>query len=166
MRDRALRLSLFVLVLLGVGCDHATKHAAAAHLRGGPAVELLPGLLSLRYAENFDVGFHLLRAIPDADTRRLVILGFGMVMVTVLLALWLGRRLVPAREQLGFALLLAGAIGNLLDRVFRGYVVDFIHLQAWPVFNVADVCICVGGALLAWTAWRDQSTRLRASTGT
>ena len=147
MRARGLRLVLSGAMLLGVGCDHATKHIATQTLRGAEAVELVPGVLDLRYAENRDVGFHLLSAIPEGP-RQVLMLVFGSVAVTLMLALWLGRRIVDPWQQAGLALLLCGALGNLLDRLFRGYVVDFIHVHHWPVFNVADVCICAGAALL------------------
>jgi signal peptidase II len=54
---------------------------------------------------------------------------------------------------LALILVTAGAVGNYLDRVFRGYVVDFVHLRYWPVFNVADVYITVGGLVLAWAVF-------------
>ena len=63
------------------------------------------------------------------------------------LALCLRRRL-PAMARLALLLLAGGAFGNGLDRLFRGYVVDFIHLTHWPVFNVADIYITAGGILL------------------
>ena len=52
----------------------------------------------------------------------------------------------------------AGALGNVLDRVVRGYVVDFVQVPHWPVFNVADIYVTAGAILLGWTA-------LRAGTG-
>lgn len=51
----------------------------------------------------------------------------------------------------GIVLVGGGALGNLYDRVFYGYVVDFLDFRVWPVFNVADSCICVGAGLLAWS---------------
>jgi len=132
-------------MLLGVGCDHATKHLATQALRGSEAVALVPGVLDLHYAENRDVGFHLLRAIPEGP-RQVVILTFGVFAVALLLGLFFRRRGVW--QQVGLAMLTCGALGNLLDRLFRGYVVDFIHVHHWPVFNVADVCIVAGAALL------------------
>ena len=57
-------------------------------------------------------------------------------------------------KHIGFALVLAGAIGNLADRIARGYVVDFIYLHRWPVFNVADICIAAGAVLLLLPAVR------------
>jgi signal peptidase II len=50
--------------------------------------------------------------------------------------------------------MLAGAAGNLLDRIFRGYVIDFIHVRYWPVFNVADICITAGVILFLWKGLR------------
>jgi signal peptidase II len=55
-------------------------------------------------------------------------------------------------------MLLGGAIGNLIDRVRLGYVVDFIALPYWPVFNVADTSIVIGAVLLAWSALRHRSS--------
>ena len=62
---------------------------------------------------------------------------------------WYRRRRTLSRSSIGYVMIAAGAVGNLVDRVARGYVVDFVHLAHWPVFNVADVLIAVGGILLA-----------------
>jgi signal peptidase II len=51
-------------------------------------------------------------------------------------------------------LMLAGALGNYLDRLFRGYVVDFIHVPHWPVFNVADIYVTVGAVVLVWSRFK------------
>ena len=143
------RLLVLVLLLLLVGCDHASKRVAKAELETGGARELISGLLSFRYVENTDIAFNLLRSVPET-IRFPALLVAGAVAVVALCFL-----LLRAREKVGvplFALLLvtAGAAGNYLDRVFRGYVVDFVHLKHWPVFNVADVYITVGFVLLAW----------------
>jgi len=155
----AARLTFFVLALSLVGCDHATKHWAETSLRGGPHVELVPGALDLRYAANDDVAFGLLRFIP-VDLRMPLILALGALLIgAVGFHGWRRRRQggVGRLEQLAYTLVLAGAVGNVVDRLFRGYVVDFIHLHHWPIFNVADVAIVAGGVLLAWqgrAAWR------------
>jgi signal peptidase II len=143
------RLLIVFLLLLLVGCDHATKGVAKAELEAGGARELIRGLVSFRYVENTDIAFNLLRWVPGS-IRFPALLVFGAVAVVALFLL-----LLQARKKVGvvlFSLLLvtAGAIGNYLDRLFRGYVVDFVHLQHWPVFNVADVYITVGYVLLAW----------------
>ena len=58
--------------------------------------------------------------------------------------------------RVGLALVLAGALGNYADRLLRGYVVDFIHVTHWPVFNIADVLLTVGGALVLLQGLRRQ----------
>jgi len=87
----------------------------------------------------------------------------AVVVITVVLRAQRALTGWPAR--FGAALVVGGAVGNLLDRLFRegggflgGAVVDFVDLQWWPVFNVADACICVGATLLAFTAGRTADT--------
>jgi len=139
-------IGLLSLVALLVGCDHGTKHLARKHLRGEPAVELIGGALDLRYTENRDAAFGALRWAPPS------IRGPGLTVVRSLLSLvilvLLLRRSGLGLDRFGLALVLAGALGNLVDGILRGYVVDFIHLHHWPVFNVADICIAVGVGLL------------------
>jgi signal peptidase II len=150
--SRARRIGMMVAVLPLVGCDHASKWAAKEALENGPPRQLLGRILELRYAENTDIAFNLLRWVPETwRTRALLI--FGAVAVTALLvALWRARENALAGAAL--ALIAAGAIGNYVDRLARGYVVDFIHISHWPVFNVADMYVAAGAALMAWSAWR------------
>jgi len=77
--------------------------------------------------------------------------------------------LLLRRGGLGFArvallLITAGAVGNYLDRIVRGYVVDFVHVPYWPTFNVADAYVTVGAVLLAWSILN--ARRSRAALGT
>jgi signal peptidase II len=142
-------VALPLLVVALVGCDHATKGAARSELRGSPPTVLLRGALDLRYTENRDFAFSTLRSIPD-DVKRPLAIGFAALGIPLLAAWWYRRRTAPWPERLALALMLAGAAGNLLDRIFRGYVIDFIHVRWWPVFNVADICITAGVLLLLW----------------
>lgn len=139
--------SLVVVALLLLGCDHGTKLGARELLQDRAPISLVDGMLALRYAENTDVGFSLFAAIPEGP-RRVGILAFGLVAMAAIGTLWYRRREHSLLEQAGYALLLSGALGNWLDRLVRGFVVDFIHVSHWPIFNVADVCLCVGLGLL------------------
>jgi signal peptidase II len=163
---RRVSLMILILMVLGlVGCDHATKAAAVSQLADNAAVQVIPGVLDLTYAENTDMAFGALRWIP-AGARRIFLLatgfgliaGFGWILV---------RRRPGAIESLGYATALAGGLGNHGDRLFRGYVVDFIHLHHWPVFNVADVCLLTGCALILLGSWRAgrQGTTVHSGTG-
>lgn len=154
MRGRVLLPMVMVALASGlVGCDHATKRVAERELKGQPRVELIPGVLDLRYVENRGIGFNVERIFPDA-LRKPLVYGPGLVAAPILLFLALRRR-TPLLQRLAFTLLCAGALGNALDRLSRGFVVDFIHLHYWPIFNVADICISGGACLLIYLTWRE-----------
>lgn len=142
LRSFALMGLLFCLV----GCDHVTKALAKSELEARPAQSLIDPVLKLRYVENTDIAFNLLRGVP-LNVREPLLLVAGALAILAVSALLLSGR-VGGWARGGLLLVLAGAIGNYADRVWRGYVVDFIHVPHWPVFNVADVLIVVGGALL------------------
>lgn len=137
-----------------VGCDHATKYVAKAELQAQPAQAVVEPFLNLRYVENTDIAFNLLSFIPES-VRFPLLLVLGAVATLSLLVLLL-RGKVGGWALAGLLLATAGALGNYLDRLVRGYVVDFIHLSYWPVFNVADVLICVGFGFLAIHAVRSR----------
>lgn len=141
-------LIVFLLLVSGlVGCDHATKQAAQEELRGEPPVTVVSGVLDLNYTENRDVGFSALRWIPY-DVKHPLIIGANSLMICFFVVMWYRQRKAWWLVHCAFALVIAGALGNVTDRLARGYVVDFIHLHHWPVFNVADICITIGGPLL------------------
>jgi len=150
-RSRSLGLGLLALLAL-VGCDHVTKQVAKADLQGQPPRPMLGSVLELRYVENTDVAFNLLRAVPE-KTRAPLLLVSGLLGCATLLTLLAWRPRRPA-IQVALVLVAAGALGNTLDRVARGYVVDFIHVPHWPVFNVADICVTAGAGLIVWATLR------------
>ena len=139
-------LMLFTLAM--VGCDHATKVAAHAALERRGPLSIIPGVLDLRYTENRDTAFSLLRALHFPGKGALLV-ALALVGLAAVMVIWWRRRRAPAVEQTAYALLLAGAVGNALDRARTGYVVDFIEIHRWPIFNVADVAIVAGALLLA-----------------
>lgn len=148
----ARKVSAWLLVAfcaLLVGCDHATKLAASSALRERP-LAVVPGVLDLVYTENHDVAFSLLRGAP-VPHRPAVLLAIAALGVLAVGAVWFARRGAASRlEHLGWSLVLAGAAGNFADRALRGFVVDFIHVRWWPVFNVADVAIVLGAFALVF----------------
>jgi signal peptidase II len=135
-----------VIAAAVVALDQLTKHWALRALADGP-IEVVG---SLRFNLSFNSG----TAFSIGEGWGGVISLVGLVVVAVLLR---GTLSWPGRLPVLAAVLVAGgAVGNLLDRIFRdgegflgGRVVDFIDLQWWPIFNVADIGICTGAALLA-----------------
>ena len=132
------------LALALLGLDQWVKHYVTVHIPLGEAQPLLPGLVELRTVHNYGAAWSSL-----AGMRWLLVAITGVIIAAV--AVILIRRIVrhPVGVMAGF-LILSGRLGNLVDRVRLGYVVDMFHLEFWPsypVFNVADICV-VCGALL------------------
>ncbi|HEY1959235.1 MAG TPA: signal peptidase II [Polyangiaceae bacterium] len=141
------RSFLLVAVSAGLfGCDHATKVAAEHELGAGRVVTVVPRVLELRYARNEDVAFNAFSGweIPHKEA---ILLAISFAVLAATIVAWIAhRRRTPAWDlgDAGFAFVLAGALGNVADRLARGYVIDFIHVTHWPIFNVADACIVLG----------------------
>lgn len=140
---------LFGLILVS---DRLLKLLALAHLGVGRPIVLLP-FLHLNLTFNTGAAFGL---FPNL---RVVLAALGVVVTAgaFYAALRLSRAFPGDRGLLvGTALVAGGAAGNLADRLLYGYVVDFVDLRVWPVFNLADSLIVVGALYLAWrlAAWR------------
>jgi signal peptidase II len=150
MRRYGHRFALVFALMLLVGCDHATKRVAKGQLEGQGPRSLIRGVLDLQYTENTDVAFNLLRVVPERVRAPILVVTGAAAVIGLLAALLL--RQGSGFGRIGILLITAGAVGNYLDRVVRGYVVDFVHVPHWPVFNVADAYVTVGAILLAWLA--------------
>ncbi len=151
---RIIQMLCLVAVVAGlVGCDHVTKNHAERSLSGGGARPLVGDLLELRYAQNRGFAFNVERLLPDVPPHTMVV-SVRLLMLALMLTVWWVFRREGWILHAAFALTLAGALGNLIDGIGRGYVVDFLYLKGWPVFNLADVYIVVGSILLMVTVYR------------
>lgn len=147
-------LVFFLVAMAVTGCDHTTKLMAASALPAGEKISLISGVLSLEQTRNFDSAFSLLSGfVPKVE--RLALLKTTATLGTLFVAFVSLARFGRAShiERLALACLLGGAAGNAIDRWRWGYVVDFIHVEHWPVFNVADIALTLGGGLLFLSAW-------------
>lgn len=139
----------YLLAVLIVVLDQLTKQWVSSNFSYGESLELLP-FLNLTLVHNMGAAFSFL---SDAGGWQRWFFAIVSLIVSVVLIVWLSR--LPARQYLlatALALVLGGAIGNLWDRVFLGYVVDFVDVfyqkYHWPAFNIADTAITVGAILL------------------
>jgi signal peptidase II len=139
------------LSLLIIALDQASKlHFLSVLEYGGPAITVIDGFWEWTLAKNFGAAFSFLAGASGWQRWFFSALAIG---ISALLVYWL--RKMPRsywHEALPFALIIGGAIGNLIDRLRFGYVVDFVHWYwrdfSWPVFNVADSAIVAGAVLL------------------
>lgn len=146
----------WILVLIAVGlagCDHATKYAAQQglsphHSVSGSSKTLVPGVVELLYSENRDTAFSVFRSLGVQAPKALLVVLPVVALAAVGFMAWRRRKDAGKLELAGYAMVVGGALGNVIDRVFRGYVIDFIHVEHWPIFNVADVAVGAGVAAL------------------
>lgn len=137
---------LFVAVLAGlIAADQLVKYWAFTVLQPQHSIPLLDQVFHLTYVENTGAAFSLFAQSPSR-------LPFILLAVVVAIAALYAIRRGLIQTVLGrwaVTLIAAGALGNAIDRLWRGFVVDLFDFRLihFPVFNLADVCICVGGAL-------------------
>lgn len=143
-----------VLALGGgvVAADQLTKAAVLSHLTTGTHIDVVDGLVTLTLVMNPGLAFGLLGGVPSGWRWVVAVLSVAALIVLARVAL----RILPEGgrlDRVAIGLIFGGAIGNLIDRVRFGAVVDFVdvHFRGyhWPAFNVADSAITVGVILLA-----------------
>lgn len=141
------RLLLVLLALLIFGADQASKYVVLTRLSLGESWSPVPGLdrfVSVTHVINPGAAFGL---FPDQGSL------FAVIAVIVVVAILIYYRFLPANNwlvRLSLGLQLGGALGNLADRLQHGYVIDFVDFRIWPVFNLADMAIVSGVAILAY----------------
>ncbi len=145
---------LWWLMLLVLVLDQVTKQLVIANMQLFDSIELLP-VFNLTYVRNYGAAFSFL---SDAGGWQRWFFTLIAVVISIVLAIWLARsNKTQLKLNLALVFVLAGAIGNLIDRSLYGYVIDFLHLyyQNWhyPAFNIADSAICIGAALLIWDSF-------------
>lgn len=137
-----LAVSVFAMLL----ADQLTKAWAVLNLKGAAAFPLVEPIIGLNYVENTGASWGMLK-----DMRLLLVI-LSLVTMAVL-AYMLHRYYRKSKWVMvaGLTMTLAGGVGNLIDRIVRGYVVDFLEFRFidFPVFNLADVFVCCGVALVA-----------------
>lgn len=153
-------LPFFALAASVLGLDLWSKAWASRALAEGPR-SLLPGRVNLVLAHNPHGAMGFLHAAPG-EVRRIVLVAAAVVASVVVVAL--ARTAERRSTRVGLALVLGGALGNLIDRLFSGAVVDFIDVvltrtRHWHTFNVADVAIVAGVALLMLDAMKRPALR-------
>ncbi|MFA5353295.1 MAG: signal peptidase II [Thermodesulfovibrionales bacterium] len=136
------RAHLFIIALAVFLLDQGTKYFIESSLTSQDVIEILP-FFNIVSVQNTGSAFGMFKAL--GNVFFVSVAAIAMVAVSFIIAR-------EKEDGLGFALILGGAAGNMLDRIVHGYVIDFldVHIGAahWPAFNVADSALCVGAVLL------------------
>lgn len=142
---------MFWFVIIAVfGLDLVTKFLVQANMELGQSIPIVEGIFHLTYVLNPGAAFGMLAYKTT----------FFIVTTVIVLSVigYIYYKSTPDQRLLRFALGLqvGGALGNFLDRLRTGYVIDFFDFRVWPVFNIADIAISVGVALLLWEIYRSE----------
>jgi signal peptidase II len=147
MKIKYYSAALIVLIL-----DYATKRWALAALAPAHGIDIIPGYLGLSYVQNTGVAFGLFDSMESFWKPYILA---ALAILAIVGIIFYGRQIASERKLLHLALAVTtgGILGNLADRIFRGYVIDFVEFHIkdifyWPNFNVADSAITIGIALL------------------
>lgn len=142
---RALAIFSFILVL-----DQITKYLVRSLMQPYRNVPIIPGFFNLVYVLNKGGAFGIWSSLPSL-LRGLIFISFSLATILALLVVY-WKSYHTRLTRFGFAFLMGGAIGNLVDRLRWGMVVDFLDFYLgnyhWPAFNVADMAICLGLGLV------------------
>jgi signal peptidase II len=162
MRGVKTRMIQLLPSLLVIALDQVTKLAVIRALRPFDAIPVIPGFFNLVHVRNPGIAFGLLSQLGTAWSAFL--LSAVTTAAIILLILWFGRlRDDDRRTAFGLSLIIGGAVGNLIDRVRLGEVVDFLDFYMgsfhWPAFNVADSAVTVGTIWLALSILFEKSAK-------
>ena len=152
MKESALYRTAYFLVSLAVLLlDQWTKGVVMRTFQIHESREVLSGLFDLTYVQNSGAAFGLFASV-DSSLKAIVLNSVAVLVFLIVSVYAIRSSHKSVRLQVGLALILGGAVGNLLDRVRFTYVVDFLDFSIsghhWPAFNLADSAICIGVGLL------------------
>lgn len=134
----------FIIIAAVVALDQLTKYLIRANMELDSSVPVIDGIFHITYIHNSGAAFSMFQGKTE------FLIAIQVVVIVAVLAYLIKRR----RKDhwcllLALSLIVAGGLGNLIDRAASGYVVDFLDFRVWPVFNAADISVCTGCGLLA-----------------
>jgi len=152
------RLMWFKWLPLIILLDQASKLLVVQNLKLGDAIDIFPGL-KLVLAHNYGVAFGMFN--ENAFASRILLLSIA-IGISLFISIWLYRTSKQETAQgIGLVFILGGALGNIIDRITQGYVVDFIscYVKHWyfPAFNIADSFITVGAFFIIVSIFREET---------
>ena len=143
---------LIILVVLGiVVLDQLTKLLVCMNLLPGQSILIIKNIFYLTRVSNTGAAFGIFKG----SGAFFIIM--AVTVIIIILSFFWNVKSRPALSKLALGLILAGAIGNLIDRLRFGYVVDFLDFRIWPVFNIADSAITIGTILLILQMFKHKS---------
>lgn len=137
------RIKYYLIIVGIIAADQILKYMVSAKMELNESIALIDGIIHITYIRNTGAAFSILQ-----DQRWILVILPILVAVVGMIYLTRHARRGNALMLTSISMIIGGGIGNAIDRAVKGYVTDFLDFQIWPIFNFADVCVCVGCALL------------------
>jgi signal peptidase II len=135
----------FLIPFLGLLiADQAVKHLVRTTMVQGQSIPIIENIFHITYIENPGAAFGILA------NQRMLFLILTAVIVGVMIYLYCSLSNKKSLTAVSLGIVVSGAIGNFIDRFMQGTVTDFLDFRIWPIFNIADIAICVGLALICY----------------
>ncbi|WP_207645971.1 signal peptidase II [Tepidibacter thalassicus] len=134
-----------MLILFLIGLDQITKYFVLKYLSQVGSIVIVKNIFNLTYVENRGAAFGILQ------NQKWFFITISLGVTVFILYYLFSNKNLGVCTRISLILILSGAIGNLIDRIRLNFVVDFLDFIVWPVFNVADICVVIGGILLSYT---------------
>lgn len=138
-------MPILILAMAVVVIDQWSKYYIQTHMNLGMSIPVIPSVFHFTYILNPGAAFGIL------ENQRIFFVIIGLIMIGAVLYLY---PRIPAKMRLlrlGTGLMMGGAVGNVIDRIKTGFVVDFFDFRIWPVFNIADIAIVIGVSCIIYT---------------
>lgn len=133
----------YIILLVIIGIDQIVKAIIASSMTVGQSIPVIQNIFHITYIQNTGAAFSMM-----SGRTVLVAIFTAVVLIGLLASMIYNYKKMDKVLKLCYALIISGGLGNLIDRFSRGFVVDMFDFRVWPVFNVADIAICVGCGLL------------------
>ena len=138
-----MKRKIFIIALITFVIDQIIKSLSLVYLINIP---IIPNILSLTYAKNYGIAFSMLKE------KRIIIIAISILLISILIYVlkkdYISKNKDTCLVNIAFGILFGGILGNLFDRIVRGFVIDYINVSFFSIFNLADIAITFGVVLL------------------
>ena len=138
------KVPILILIITTIVLDQIVKYYINLNMTVGQSIPIINDILHITYVLNPGAAFGIL------EHKRVFFILIVFVMLVISYYVYKKISKMNLFLKIGMALLIGGAIGNLIDRVKTGYVIDFIDFRIWPVFNIADIAIVIGVGIIIY----------------
>ncbi len=143
---------IFIIVSIVLSLDQLTKFFITKNLLLNQSLPVIKGIFHITLVHNRGAAFGILK-------NQVPLFIFTSIFAIILVYYSLKKNIQQKTYTVSLTLILGGALGNLIDRLFFGYVIDFLDFRIWPVFNIADSAVTIGAILLGWSVFKRTENR-------